>query len=62
MLFLIFCGLGNQMVKTVILLSKVIGHRPHEGLSSFPVIHVYELEFMNFFDMYLKYVAVQFIS
>ena len=36
--------------------------RPHEGLSSFPVIHVYELEFMNFFDIYLNYVAVQFIS
>lgn len=54
MLFLIFCGLGNQTIKTVILLSKVIGHRPHEGLSSFSVIYVYELEFMNFFDIHLN--------
>ena len=53
-LFLIFCGLGNQTIKTVILLSKVIGHRPHEGLSSFSVIYVYELEFMNFFDIHLN--------
>lgn len=54
MLFLIFCGLGNQTIKTVILVPKVIGHRLHEDLSSFPVIHVYELEFMNFFDIYLN--------
>ena len=49
MQFLIFCGLGNQIIKIVFLLSKIID--PYESLSSFPMIHVYGLVFMNFLHL-----------